>query len=178
MDRKKFLISITTLIILVGVGFALSPFILSLNPPSHLPDYADPINITGLNDNSIKVVRLKESRKVDTGTGTRWESGDALVIVKTKHPDFYVYWVPTWESRYPMPMKFWGQHEGYCDEYGLKKANGELVITCLSTEAPEFLYKEWIWSVDGKALGKQNPNLVKVNFRVQNEDLYAFWANK
>lgn len=178
MDRKRFLTITTTLIAFIGVGFAMTPFILSLNPTSHLPEYARGIDITDMSENTVKVIRIKESRKIESGISTIWESGDALIIIKTQGEAFGLFWVPTWGTKFNMPMKYWGQHEGYCNEYGIKPQSEVMVITCLETDAPDFLYKEWVWSMSGEALGSIRPNLVKVKFRVQSDVLYAYMANK
>ena len=178
MSRKRFLTVITSLLALIGIGFAMSPFVLSRNPPSHLPEYAQGVDVTDMSNNSVKVVRLKESRKVESGTSTTWESGDALIIVKVQENKFSLFWVPTWEDKFNMPRKYWGQYEGYCTEYGIKPQSDKMIITCLETDAPDFLYKEWVWSIAGKSLSSVSPNLVKVKFRVQSGVLYAYWANK
>jgi len=152
--------------------------VLSLNPPSHLPEYAQEIEIAGMATDSVKVIRLKESRKVNMENSTAWESGDALMIVKGQKGEFSLYWVPTWEDKFNMPRKFWGQHEGYCAKYGVMQRSEGKIITCVETEAPEFISKEWVWSLTGQALGSVSPNLVNVKFRVQSGVLYAYWANK
>ncbi|MCX4027673.1 hypothetical protein H0A36_11475 [Endozoicomonas sp. SM1973] len=174
MSRKKALSLVTLLIAIIGIGFAMSPFLIALNPPSHLPEYAKGFDINGMKENSVKAVHIKGSKKVGLGSGSMWEPGDALVIVRGEGEAFYLYWVPTWEQQFLMPISFWGQHEGYCRELGVKVSLDQKVIKCLSTKSSKSFNKEWIWSLNGQGLGRFSPDLHKINFRVEEKVLYAY----
>ncbi|WP_163835413.1 hypothetical protein [Spartinivicinus ruber] len=176
MDRRKILSTATLLVAIIGIGFAMSPFIISLNPPSHLPEYAKGFDISEMEENSIKTIHIRSSKKIEYGRGSSWEPGDALIIVRGDEKEFHLYWVPTWEQQFLMPMTFWGQHGGYCKKLGVEVNTNRRVIKCLSSESSRFPYKEWMWSIEGEGLGRMSPDLYRINFRVENNVIYAFLA--
>ena len=175
MNRRKLLARLVVLVGGIGIIILLAPFVLSLKPASHLPESYTEINITRMQPMSLKLVVLRESKKVENVSSTTYYSGDGLVVIRGNKSDYYLYWVPIWEGKIMMPYRRWGQHEGYCPKFLLGGENqGAPIIFCENSEWAEFLTKQWKWSIEGKNLGEDLPDLVPVRFRISSGEMHAF----
>ena len=165
MRKRRILISIFFLIGVSGLIFASVPFINSLSPGKHLPENYTEIDISNLEPNSIKIVQLKESERIEDQSGLTLRSGYAILVVKDKNNELHAYWLPTWEGEILMPYRYWGQHEGLCTELKIGKyLSNEIEIYCENNNWAEFLTKQWRWTVEGENLGTDLPDFHPVKF--------------
>ena len=121
-----------------------------------------------------KFIITKGSKEIESAQSTVWIPGKSLLVVRGETHDFYLYLLPVWEGKVMMPYKAWWQHEGYCQDIGVEKLDGIYVIKCIAGDSPEFKEKQWYWSIDGKNIGNNYPDMMKVNFAIEGNTLYAF----
>ena len=83
----------------------------------------------------------------------------------------FVYILPIWEGKVMMPYKQWGQHEGYCEKLIVDFSNSVgTTIGCIDSDWTEFLTKQWKWTIEGRNLGTDLPDLVKIGYRQMQEN--------
>jgi hypothetical protein len=174
MNRREALRTITTAFALVGLSIFSYPFIAALGPTNKIPSDAYEIDISGMEPYSSKFVITKESKKIESAKYTSWTPGRSFLVVRGETHDYYLYLLPIWEGKVMMPYKAWWQHEGYCQDIGVGKYDGTFVIKCSTAKYAEFLTKQWYWSIDGKNLGDDLPDMMKVYFAIDGNTLYAF----
>ena len=175
--NRKNLIALAFFIALVGMAFASVPFLNPSNPVDHLPDHTTNLDGSDVLPGSSKLFRLNHSMKREKKDGsTAGYHGDALLLVKDKNAKVYLYYLPTWEGKVMMPYKHWWQHEGYCPELVAEFIAGkDPVIHCKSSDWAELLTKQWKWSIDGKNLGSDLPDLIAVGYKQQGDIIEAFY---
>ena len=176
-QNRKNLIALTFFIALVGFAFASVPFLKSQNSADHPPKHTTDLNVSNLLPGSSKLFRLNQSMKREKNDGsTIWYHGDALFLVKDKDSKIYLYYLPTWEGKVMMPYKHWWQHEGYCPDLVAEFIEGrDSIIHCKSSDGAEFLTRQWKWSIDGKNLGSDLPDLIAVSYKQQGNIIEAYY---
>jgi hypothetical protein len=175
--NRKNLIALAAFITLVGIALASVPFLNPSNPVDHLPGHTTALDASGVLPGSSKLFRLNHSMKRERKDGsTAGYHGAALLLVKDKDAKVYLYYLPMWEGEVMMPDKHWWQHEGYCQELVTDfMAGKDPVIHCKSSDRAEFLTKQWKWSIDGKNLGSNLPDLIAVGYKQQEDIIEAFY---
>ena len=147
-------------------------------PADHLPEHTTKIEAESLAKKSSRLIVIRDSRLEESSTLTKYISGDALLVVKDKNSEFYVYFLPIWRGNVLMPNKYWGQHEGTCKIFeAVFPDDQEPKITCTEIEsspAPS-LSAQWNWNLHGKNLGTDLPDLIKVGFRERGSQVHAFF---
>ncbi len=149
------------------------PFIASMAPIERIPSNGFEIDISDLSVNNSKLIIMQESKKIESLSSTSWVSGKSLLVVRGDK-DYYLYRLPIWEGKVIMPWHFWGQHEGYCPDIQVGTYNGTKVIKCGTPNYSEFLTKQWYWSIVGKNLGNELPNLQSVHFIKSGDKIIAY----
>jgi len=176
-ETRKYLVAATITVLIIGAIISSIPFLQSLAPADHLPEHTTELDISDLPPASSKLFQMKSNKKIQNADGSvTWQSGNALLVVKDASSTIYLYSVPTWEGKVMMPYRYWGQHEGYCpDLKAVFESEKEPIIKCTSSEWAEFLTKQWKWSLEGKNLGTDLPNMIKVGYRFNGKKLEAFY---
>ena len=174
MNRKVILLWTTIIFGLVGTMFIVYPFVMALGPIEKVPQDAYEVDVESFPINSSRLFITSQSKKIESLHSTVWQSGNGLVVVYEKNKKFHLFWLPIWEGKVVMPSKAWGQHSGYCSDFGLHEKDGEHVLSCGTPNYVEYLTKQWYWKIDGTNLGEFLPNLMPVHFIKYGNSLYVY----
>jgi len=177
--RRKALTTVMMVLLCAGLILLSVPFIDSLSPPSHAPAYATEIDISSSMPGSFSLLHFKKGRKVEySNGGWGFRSGDALLLVRDLDSKFYLYYLPTYNGKIVMPLKWWGQYEGYCKRMSVNFGSLPTAIFCEETqESMDWNSENWVWSVDGKNLSGELPDLIRVPYLEGNKMLHAMYSS-
>ena len=170
---------------IVGVVIAAVPFIGSLKPSARADALVGKrrVDISDFEPNSYRLIRIEESRLERTSQSTRFHNGRSWLVIRENSGEFTVFGLPTWEESIPMPRDIWGQHEGFCFDLGPanteSKFDESTIIQCNDPDEDTAWFAEyWYWSIDGKNVSGELPDLSPVRTLVEGDVLAIndFWG--
>ena len=137
-NRRKFLEHSISIMLVVGISLALIPLVQSLSPSEKADVFVRKIDVADFPNNTYRVVIDSEGQRINGASSTSFRNGSGWLIIRDNESEFRVFWIPIWEGKVPMPWAIWGQHEGYCSDFGPDhssiKFNAGTVITCNDVE--------------------------------------------
>lgn len=140
-------------VILLGVGFVATPFVLSLNPSQKA--YADlpSIDLSLLEEGQYKVLNHPAMAEFSSGLG--W----AVLIYRKQNGQLRVWRLPRRNGAILMPDLTWRRAMYECREFGPTMVNGQidetLPIQCHDKDVDEWWADRWQWDIEGRNLSGQ-----------------------
>jgi len=166
MIRKLLLFS-TTLIIVVGIAFASSAFIMSWEPSAKAKAARSQHDVS----------KLKTGQFVMEPFGRGSGGEEMVLIIKDWDGKIYSYLMPTKEGKIVMPDRWWGWGYDYCENFGPDLAKNNRIakaghIRCHDIDIPEWRKKEWVWSYNGIAQSSWMDNMYSPGHEIIGNYLY------
>ena len=175
---RTLLTRVTFLLVLIGLIFALIPFLSSLTPTEMAGESMLRVDVSKLQPNEYKILKKIKSSKVDNSDGsTTYKPGTSLLIIRDVNEDYYVYRLPTWEGEVLMPgPRSWNViDEGACRNFGPEILDGIIhtntSITCLDENFEGYFSKHWQWTLSGQNISNKLPDLMAVKYIKEGNEL-------
>lgn len=166
----------------VGILFVSVPFVGSLKPSEKANALvgARRLDIADFERNSYRIVHVTESRLEESSQSTTYHSGMSWLVIRDDLGQFFVYWLPMWEGAIIMPRTVWGQMEGLCRDLGLPKAvtttTEQTLIQCNEPDEAYMWFAEyWYWTLDGKNVSRELPDLTPIRSQVEGDELAIYY---
>lgn len=159
-QRKKVLWAGMLSLILIGIGFASFPFIASMNPPAN----------AGQDLPYIDISHMENGTYIYSHSDFEGWFGTSFLIIKQHTGDFVVYLVPTKDDAFVMPDLKWYRQGGFCKNFRPEMVNGMIkpggYIMCHDQDIEEWRQGEWLWTLDGRKLGKWTADMETIKFKI------------
>ncbi len=164
---KKKLVILTSILFFVGLAFAAAPFISSLNPTVRSVHESLHIPIGELAKGKYFIKDLPHSR---------------LFVLNAYDSGVRVYLVPMQRERVQMPDLAWFRVGGFCNTFEPEMDDGKLkpggVFRCMDKNLNKWQEQEWLWSYEGKNLGKYTEDMYVPRHLVKNNQLILLGARE
>lgn len=165
--KRKFLLAGTIIIIIVGVVFASSPFILSWEPSAKAKAERSQHDISKLERGHFLIEPFDR--------GSAWD--ELVLIIKDWDGEIYSYLMPTKDGKVIMPDRWWGWGYDYCENFGpdLGEANAierSGYIRCHDADVPEWRETVWVWSYSGTAQSSWMDDMYSPGHEINGNYLY------
>lgn len=156
--RKKLLRISVVLLLLIGLGFSLVPFIVSQLPNDRADAAAPYFELPDLEAGEYKVIphpgwQDDFLEKQFPNKNFEW----SLFIYKKLNGELRVWVLITDNAKVGMPYSFWWQPIGLCNDFGPTHVSGkvdeQLPIRCHDTREStgEYIFS-YTWNIDGRSL--------------------------
>ena len=152
MDRKKFLIGACSLLILIGLFGAASPFVSSLTPSAKALADLPRIDISNIEPGTMV---LPSSYKYEVGSRYKYR----ILIYRNLAGEFKFWNVITKNGHVMMPDLKWWRPFYECKSFGPTKVGGSVdesqPIKCHDAGIEKYWAAQWQWDTNGKNLGNE-----------------------
>lgn len=164
--RIKFLTVATSIVIFIGFLGISSVFINALNPSAKAGDKLPLADISTIDENSYLFFIERPSQKSNTSSSTVITTGIGYLILKESKNTLNVFRIPMYNGKVAMPYHFWGLFDGECSDFGVDYSDKNKIIKC-KDDNPFFKHQ---WSLSGKSLIEPFPDLIKTEYRYEQEN--------
>jgi hypothetical protein len=148
MSRSALLRILVGLLVAAAVAAAI-PFVSSLTPSAKVQAERP----------RVKIPNLGPSQFTFTKDPT-WETGE-LMFVRKPDGTLDVWRLLTRNGKRTLPDLHWWRPGQECDSFGPDFAKG--IITCYDQDLSDWMKENYVWSLDGKNLGKQADNMERMD---------------
>lgn len=164
---RNVLLTITSLLIVIGLFIAALPFARSMKPSARAIADLPRINLDNINLGEYKIVT--KHIIPDLYNGRKW----GVLIIRKNNGEFDIYDILFSGNKVAMPDIHWWKSYEDCENFGPTTINGKIVenkpITCHDqANFSEWSKQEWRWSLSGNNLGKYTDDLPKTRGTIKN----------
>jgi len=165
--KKSILLITTTLLVVIGLAFAMSPFILSMNP-------SEKAKATRVSYD-IKTMSAGDYIIAEHLDGENWETH--VLIIKDWDGKIRSFILPSKEGKIIMPDGRWGFGYYHCSKFGPEHDDRNKIIKngtikCHDAEVLGWRTKEWVWTLTGISTTKYIENMKLANQEIKGNTLY------
>jgi hypothetical protein len=159
-QRKKVLWAGMLSLMIIGIGFLSVPFFSAMNPPANAGQDLPYIDISHMENGTYTY----SHSEIEGWFGT------SFLIIKKYNSEFIVYLVPTKNDAFVMPDLKWYRQGGFCKDFRPETIDGKIkpngYIKCHDSDIPEWNHDEWLWTIDGRKLGKWTADMETIKFKL------------
>ena len=162
---------------IVGLLLAAVPFIGSLAPTerTRAMEVFQRVDVSDFERNTYQLIRVRPSKRWSEGSTSVVRPGRAWLVIRDDVGHFRVFGLPTWDDSILMPLRYWGQFEGYCRDLGpardAVRIDAGTQIVCNDEDNDQFFRHHWYWSLDGRNLSGSVVNLEPIRTELQRDEL-------